>query len=344
MKAIARRAVIAMGLFLVWGGAEAAQSEIDYMLPGPYATARIDQNLRDATRGRDLQLSTLYPSEDGVTLAPKAAPCPLIVFSHGFLLRGGDYLAYAEHFASYGFIVGLPTYEESLLNVDHAALADDLRWVIDLYLRASSAGFGPVAGAIDSARIGVAGHSLGGKISLLAATKDARIRAAGLLDPVDSAPFGGHDESAVRFPSVTPERMPALHIPLLLIGSEFGGEVVIYRACAPIEDNYQRYYEAANPPAIEITQLGAGHLQYVDRGVSELFEVVCAPGTADGRWIRRSAMAYLTAFFRQALNVDPSAQNWLDARLQKDQDRERIVVRRKEPEETGTPSMPEGDG
>jgi dienelactone hydrolase len=40
---------------------------------------------------------------------------------------------------------------------------------------------------------GVTGHSLGGKLSLLAATKDARVKASIVLDPVDGGggPGGG---------------------------------------------------------------------------------------------------------------------------------------------------------
>ncbi|MCX6100359.1 MAG: hypothetical protein NTV92_02840, partial [Candidatus Bipolaricaulota bacterium] len=121
-------------------------------------------------------------------------------------------------------------------------------------------------------------------------------------------------------PSVAPERMAEIHVPLLFVGAELGGVSTGLIACAPTSENYQRFYEAANPPAIEITQLGAGHGQYADPGAG-LILAACDPGTA-------SSAAYLTAFFLGRLGGDAGALSWLDARLAEDEAQGRILVRR----------------
>ena len=66
-------------------------------------------------------------------------------------------------------------------------------------------------------RLGLAGHSLRGKISKLTATEDARPNAIFGIDPVDAAGGPGSQPSEA-FPSVTPELMPRITVPLGLVG------------------------------------------------------------------------------------------------------------------------------
>jgi hypothetical protein len=122
--------------------------------------------------------------------------------------------------------------------------------------------------------------------------------------------------------------MPDVRVPILLVGAELGGRSWLLIPCAPPEENYERFYEAANPPALEVTQRGTGHAQYVDPG-AELLLAACAPGTADTDWVRASSAAYLTAFFLGHLRGDAAALAWLDARLAADEAEGRITVRRK---------------
>jgi pimeloyl-ACP methyl ester carboxylesterase len=325
-----RIAFAMVALLAVTGSAQALiGSDADFSLDGPYDTAHITFQFSDEATGRSVDVLAVFPSDDGATVSPAVGPCPFVVFSHGFLLHGDQYMSYAVRLASYGMIVALPTYKESIVNVDHRALALDLVSVLDQFATMDDDVSSLFYQKLDMNRVGLSGHSLGGKISLLAAVNDARIGACALLDPVDSAPFGGHDEDPVKFPSVTPELMPDIRIPLLLIGAEFGGKPVVVLGCAPPEDNYQQYYEHANSPAIEVTQLGAGHLQYVDGPVAEPFEWACAPGTADPQQVREAAIAYVTAYLVWALDLDTAAMEWLDQRLAQDQSDGVIAVRRK---------------
>ena len=273
-----------------------------------------------------MQLLIVYPESADDASAPH--PAPLILFHHGFLLSADGYRSYAVHLASHGFVVALPTFPMTLFNVDHTKLAEDVRFVLDYCLSANADPNHPLYGRVDDTRSGTAGHSLGGKLSLLEAVTDDRIRAGVLLDPVDLGGPVSNDDT--RYPSVTPELMPAIGFPLLLIGAELGGRSILLSPCAPVEENYQRFFEAAVAPAIEVTQLDVGHAQYVDEGSGQiLLNLACVKGDVSGDWVRESAAAYVTAFFAgHLLNAD-GALDWLNERLSEDQSDGRILVRRK---------------
>jgi len=234
-----------------------------------------------------MDLLVLYPRAASGAVLPDGG-VPLILFNHGFMLWGELYRSYGERFASHGLVVALPTYPMSFSSVNHTALAGDARFLIDHCLSLDAQPGSALYGLVDEDRIGAGGHSFGGKLSLLVASMDARIAAIGALDPVDGG--GPALDDPVLFPSVTPERMPAIHAQLLLLGAELGGVSWFLIPCAPIAENYQRFYEAANAPAIEVTQLGAGHGQYVDPGADAML-AACAPGTADTEWVRSSSAA-----------------------------------------------------
>jgi dienelactone hydrolase len=297
---------------------------------GPYSLGEFREHLVEASRGREIDLLILYPL---TTVPGDPVPrFPLIVFNHGFMLWGELYRSYGDQLASHGFVVVLPTYAMSMVGISHTTLAADARFVIDHCLALSADAKSPLFGLVDAGAIGAVGHSFGGKLALLEAATDLRVRAIAALDPVDGGGPVIHDP--ILYPSVTPELMPEILAPLLFVGAELGGQSDRLIPCAPVTDNYQRFYEAANSPAIEITQIGAGHGQYADPGAS-LILAACAPGTASSEWVRSSSAAYLTAFFLGHLAGDASALAWLDARLAEDEAQNRVVVRRKQ--ETGTP-------
>jgi len=292
---------------------------------GPFGVAELHEHLTDPSRGREMDLLVLHPSSVDGAKVP-ASGLPLIVFTHGFLLSGGLYRSYGEHLASHGFVVLLPTYPMSFFDLDHSALALNVHHIIDHCLASDANSESALYGLVDESLIGASGHSLGGKLALLEAVIDARIGAIATLDPVDgSGPVAG---DPIRYPSVTPELMPKISVPLLFVGAELGSVAYSLMPCAPLADNYQRFYEAANSPAMKITQLGAGHGQYVDPG-AEAMMMACAPGTAAAEWVRASATAYLTAFFLWHLRGDGGALEWLDNRLAEDETSGLIRVQQK---------------
>ena len=142
--------------------------------PGPLAVRTFDHQLFDARRGRTVPVRVHLPEGDG--------PCPIIVFSHGL---GGSRLGYgylSRSWASYGYAVLHPTHagsDSSLLRAGagssplrnlRAAMQDpanweararDLSFLLDSLALPEQA-LPALAGRLDPARTGVAGHSFGG--------------------------------------------------------------------------------------------------------------------------------------------------------------------------------------
>ena len=164
-----------------------------WLLPGPHAIARselvfVDPSRSTAANGdyagaasRTLETSLWYPTnEDGMH--------PLVIYSHGFVSNrnGGSYIA--ENLASHGYVVVAADYPLThggapggpvISDVVHQP--GDVTFLIDSVIDLNGADR-PLPGRIDTARIGVAGLSLGGLTSTLVAfhprLRDPRITAA----------------------------------------------------------------------------------------------------------------------------------------------------------------------
>lgn len=229
-------------------------------------------------------------------------PSPVIVLTHGFMLQPSMYASYGEHLASWGYAVVMPDLPGDIITQKtHRELGDLLAGVVDWVEAGASQPGNPLLGRVDASRIGLAGHSLGGKLSLLLASEDARIGAVFGIDPVDAAgsPFGG---DPTGFPSVAPELMEQIAAPLGLLGETVNASGGLGPACAPAEDNFQQYYAAAHSPAIQIEVVGANHMSFLDDPSCGLTCSACPAGTDDPATTRALTRGYMTAFFQLTLS------------------------------------------
>ncbi len=204
-----------------------------------------------------------------------------------------QYASYAHHLATWGFTVVLTDYADSGFFADHQKLADDVSAVIDWALAEPTL-------AVDPQRIAAMGHSLGGKISVLAATQDPRIQAIVAWDPVDS-----------QSPSVAPEQMTNLAAALAVVGETTngtGGNGGM--ACAPAADNYTTFYAAAQSPALAVTVIGADHMDWVDDPACG-FCGFCSPGSAEPALARTITRRVDVAWLRRHLFADTAMDGWL---------------------------------
>jgi dienelactone hydrolase len=241
-------------------------------------------------------LTICSPSSDGGG-TPADGPFPLVISSPGFQLPRTQYASMCSHLASWGFVVLSQDYagDGGILNPpNHQTLAEEVGTLIDW----ATSGASGIAGRLDSTKIAVVGHSLGGKVSILAAILDARIGAVVGWDPVDAKPPIDNGS-----PSVTPELMSGLTVPIAVVGETLdaaGG----FSQCAPADDNYAQYFETAcqSADALEVTVDGADHMDWVDDRSSCGFTCsACQTGAADDAATREITRRLTTAWLRKHL-------------------------------------------
>jgi dienelactone hydrolase len=241
--------------------------------PGPHAVTTTTAAVRTSLGTAAVVIFT--PAGPG--------PFPVVIVSPGFQIDQDRYAGTCAHVASWGYLVISHDYTGGNHDQKAAEVAELIDWAVDADLPA------------DATRIGVAGHSLGGKVSIRAAIEDPRIGAVIGWDPVDALPPIGNDGST----SVTPERMGQLTAPMVVLGQT--GDT----GCAPAADNFQQYFAHACAAAavLEVTIAAADHTDWVDdRAQCGIACLLCGQGaTADAtvRTItRRVTVAWLETHLR----------------------------------------------
>jgi dienelactone hydrolase len=246
---------------------------------GALAFTSADASIPGAGSGRVLP-STIY--------TPTAAgPFPLVVISPGFQLARTQYASYAEHLASWGFVVVLTDYADQSLFASHQLMADDIPAVIDYTIARST---------IDTTRIALAGHSLGGDVSVLAALSEPRVTAVLGWDPVDGNP------------AVLP-MMQSFTQPLAAVGETTDGSGGLM-PCAPLADDYQQFYAHAPSPALEMTLVGADHMSWVDDSSCSVC-ALCTAGSASSASVHEATRRMDVAWLRLRFYDDATMVPWL---------------------------------
>ncbi len=170
---------------------------------GPNRAAFADLTLADAARGIELPIRVRYPVD-------AKAPAPLVLFSHGMGGSSDAFAALTEHWASYGYVVILPTHADSLRRqkageageflrdpkayrrrVDPEGRVADLRLILDsldeIESKIPALRSADGCGRIDRARIAVAGHSAGALTTQMAIGVKVRTRESLRLHSVADA-------------------------------------------------------------------------------------------------------------------------------------------------------------
>jgi predicted dienelactone hydrolase len=167
MKAWKPTAVLVALLFTA-AGAWSDTVDLYKAQTGPYPTAvATPVDITIPERNRDLILRISYPTSTGVF--------PLIVFFHGALCSGDGYAALADHWASHGYVVILPSHSGSgrrgsvdsdQRNKIFREQVADMSSILDS-LDAIEARVEPLRNAVDSTRVAAAGHSMGALIATI---------------------------------------------------------------------------------------------------------------------------------------------------------------------------------
>jgi hypothetical protein len=209
---------------------------------------------------------------------------PAVAISCGSQQTAAGYEPYGKRLASHGIAAIIEDDPGVLTNTGIVVM--NAIYVVDTWIPTT------FADSIDTAKIGLAGHSRGGAASLLAAEAGKGIAWFG-LDPVDNE-FGMNPTAYAR------TNLPSLAIPTAIIGAE------VTSNCAPSADSYPTLYPLAPSPSALIIGLGAGHVE-LELSSACTACTICSPsGTADPDVVLAYSVRYATAFFARELLGDSS--------------------------------------
>jgi len=250
--------------------------------PNPVGTATVQVPGPSGT----FSVTAYYPMSPGAH--------PVVILSSGFFQTGLGYAPYAKRLASWGIVTF--TRDDPGLGETAPSIAADVAYMVTTWLPAAAGDAStPAFGAVDTMRIGLAGHSRGGQVALLAAEGGAlgHVRGVFGLDPVDTSTNGSPEART---------QIAAIGVPLAFVGETTDSAS---SGCAPATDNYQVLYQAAVSPAVAITAMNADHTMFEDPSNCS-FCTLCTAGTATAAQVLAYSVRYLAAFFARELLGDSS--------------------------------------
>ena len=245
--------------------AAATARAADYAADGPLTVTVSDLPAQTGINGGKL----VVPDGPG--------PYPLLVTSHGASATADNQVGWAKHFATYGFVVVVPTFP----GLDHQANADAIGALVTKY--ADPATDSPARGKVDGSKIGLEGHSAGGLATAVAAAA-LQPTAVVLFDPVDASNLGQ-------------PAMAKIASPLLEIFADPSG--------CNANSNWSAFKDTSTGPKVLLHVIGSSHCdgENADRGV--LCGLVCG-GNPDANRQKRYAH-YATAQLLAFLDGDATA-------------------------------------
>ena len=243
----------------------------------------------------DLTVHLIYPS-DTTCGGSLRAPYPAIAFAHGFSMFGlsdgvQDNLGNGEHLASWGYVVAIPALPDDF-DARYAAIQEVLSYLEQETHNEDSALYDKV----DSTRLALAGHSLGGATALALASQDTRVRAVVALDPVyhTGGPGGGEELWAPE------EQGPQIVVPTGILGAPGS-------SCNADADYARIYPWVGATHKASFMLVGASHCDFADPG-NAFCDMVC--GSSDPARTQLS-QAYMTAWFNYYLYLDTASYDRL---------------------------------
>ena len=135
----------------------------------------------------------------GLVFAPTSGRgLPAVAISHGWLQPAHRYADTMRYLASWGFVVVAPDTEKGPIP-SHAAMSRDLSAALHL-VSTGKLGNGRVR--VDTRKLGVIGHSIGGGAAVLAAASDSSIGAVVTVTAAATKPSAVEAASRLHIPSL----------------------------------------------------------------------------------------------------------------------------------------------
>ncbi|KAL2463869.1 Chlorophyllase-2 [Forsythia ovata] len=198
------------------------------------------------------------PSESGVF--------PVLILLHGYLLYNSFYSQLIKHIASHGFIVVAP----QLYIVTGPDANEEIKITADItnWLSKGLCHFLPSNVRPNLTKLGLAGHSRGGKVAFALALRkqvtSLKFSALIGIDPVDGMDKGKQTPPPVL--NYVPHSFDLDHMAVMVIGSGLG-EIKrnpLFPPCAPRGVNHRDFFNECQKPAIYFVVKDYGHLDMLD--------------------------------------------------------------------------------
>ncbi|MDI1463101.1 dienelactone hydrolase family protein [Catellatospora sp. KI3] len=273
-----RRAILVLTLLtgaLVGTASPAAAA--DTSVPGSYAVGYVDASV--SASGRSFSARIYYPATTaGQNAAVAAGRFPAVAFGHGFLQTVGKYYGTMSHLASWGFVVAAPTSQGGLFP-SHGSFADDLNAQLAWLVAQDTTAGSRFNAHINTAKLGLSGHSMGGGASVLAASRNPAVTTVANLAAAETNPSAATAAASVRVPM------------MLVAGSS--------DTIAPIADHQRKIYNGKGAPKQLRTITGGFHCGFMDANGT-----FCDSGTITRAAQLTLARRLLTDWFRYYLAGD----------------------------------------
>jgi hypothetical protein len=210
---------------------------------------------------------------------------PLVAISCGSTQTAAGYVTYGKRLASYGIAALIEDDPGALTNTGD--ITPNAAFAVSTWVPAM------LGDQVDLTRIGLAGHSRGGAVSLLVAEHELKGKVVAWfgLDPVDNQ-FGQAPRELAR------TDLGSIAIPTAFLGAS------VTSNCAPEADSYQLLFPLAPSPSVLVVGIGAGHTQLEPADACSACGICSPSGTADPAVVLAYATRYLTAFFARELLGD----------------------------------------
>ncbi|MHA6792759.1 dienelactone hydrolase family protein [Pseudonocardia bannensis] len=262
---------------------------------GPAARPTATKSVKDAVA----ELSRPGPHEvlrgdlglvgmPGVVFAPaEGLGLPAVAFGHDWLQPPNRYADLLRHLASWGIVAAAPGSHRGMLP-SHARFSADLRTALDV---CAGVRLGDGRISVDSRRMAVAGHGIGGGAALLAAASHPRVAAVVTLAPAQTHPSALEAARSVS--------APTLHI---VAGKD---------TVAPPAGHAEPLAAAAGGPVWRRTLSKAGHTGFLE---GKHWSDLLLSGSPDGK-TRRLTRALVTAFLLYHLNDEDRVELVVDGKV-----------------------------
>ncbi len=297
---------------------------------GPFEVKTTDLLvLHDEARGKDLEVLVRVPSGE----AAKGKKLPLVIFSHGMGGSRKAFGALTEHWASWGYVVILPTHEDSVeimrregkkpadllskggaaRNVNPPERVKDCSFILDSLDLIESKVDGLAKGTIDRDHIAISGHSAGALTAQLAFGMKARTKSS----PLEAVTIGDDRFKAAVIVSgqgvsrgwINQDAWEQITRPMMVItGSE---DTVSVSKETP--ETRRHPYEFAKPGDKYLMFIeGATHSSYQGKSDRPLMRAK-DPANVEkiGQIVQAGTLAFLDAYIGQGLGRETEARQYL---------------------------------